>query len=156
MRSRLTEHIPHFCPLILSSRSAPGGDLGHLQASQARSLSRNLDKLPAWLAWNLKFAPNGNVCKIPNLPLGSGARLGEMGDTDIAVVDPPGVMFWHSEWPWGCASCLNILVCHTVTFHSRASYHTSFERGKSELSYDPKICKNMLKITEHRSDGPFK
>ena len=66
------------------------------------------------------------------------------------------LVFWLSEWFWGCASCLNILVCHTVNFQSRASYHTSFEREESDLSSDPKIYENKLEITEYRSDGPFK
>ena len=42
------------------------------------------------------------------------------------------------ELGWPQQRDLYILVCHSVTSWSRASYHTSFERGYSGLSYDPK------------------
>ena len=48
------------------------------------------------------------------------------------------VILWLSEWGWPQASDLNSLACPTVVCQSRFSYHTSFDRRDSGLTYEPK------------------
>ena len=58
----------------------------------------------------------------------------EAGTTQAKTVSKTTVLEW-----WENKGYLNLSACHWAVSQSWASYHTSSERGESELSADPKI-----------------
>ena len=61
------------------------------------------------------------------------ATLLNPSPTQVKTVSKTAVL-----WVAGNKECLYILTCHLVISQSSASYHTSFERGKSGLFADKK------------------
>ena len=88
------------------------------------NISQNLEEAKFWTKLGHKL----DICWTWT---NSGRRLG----------DPhwqPAPIFWLSECGLPQPTCLNILICHSVTSCSTSSYHTSYKRGCTGLSYDPK------------------